>query len=233
MYLSGDNFFLILEKLNASGINKLCKLNKKINKFCKNPNNKNYISKIILKNEYNFEYFPHNYPYNSIHRFLKNIHYGESKNINKALLHTIEMAPKRNKLQIIKFLIKNGANNINEALNITYNEEIKNYLNTQLQVGGDYYEDYNELEKRIYYAKNNIPFTLDMISNAMIKYRELYDNVSESSDYNYLKKMIKKVLESEEINEEIQGQMEIIDKEIKKLLDFAFMEEDFQKFALI
>ncbi len=63
----------------------------------------------------------------------------------------------------------------------------------------------------------------------MIKYKELYDNVTDSSDYIYLKDLIKKVLKNEN-KQEIIEQIKIIDKEINKLLDFAFMQEDFDKF---
>ena len=258
MYLTYDEMLLILEMLSASEINKFCKINKDFNRFCKDDQNKGYLSKIILKNDYKFKYFPREFNYPPILRFLKKINYNENKNINNALLQTIELAPTNSKLQIIKFLIKNGANNINQALNIALNivfdDEIINYLEKRLkkqldnnqigsgkrkskekkikkfnQKGGNYYDDYEDLKERIHYVKNNKPFTSEMISNAMIKYKELYDNVTDSSDYIYLKDLIKKVLKNEN-KQEIIEQIKIIDKEINKLLDFAFMQEDFDKF---
>ena len=169
-------------------------------------------------------------------RFLKFINYNENnRNINNTLLQAIELAPRNSKLQIIKFLIKNGANNINQALNLTYDDEIINYLEKKIkkfnQTGGNYFNDYDNLKKRIYYAKNKKPFTSEMISDAMVKYKELYDNVIDSSDYIYLKDLIEKVLKNENKREKIE-QIKIIDKEINKLLDFAFMQEDFEKFDL-
>ena len=231
MYLSYDEMLLILEMLSASEINKFCKVNKDFNRFCKDK--RGYISKIILKNDYKFKYFPREFNYPPILRFLKFINYNENRNINNALLHAIQLAPRNSKLQIIKFLIKNGANNISQALRLTYDDEIINYLEKKIkkfnQTGGNYFNDYEDLKKRIYYAKNKKPFTSEMISNAMIKYKELYDNVTDSSDYIYLKDLIKKVLKNENKREIIE-EIKIIDKEINKLLDFAFMQEDFEKF---
>ena len=182
MYLSYDEMLLILEMLSASEINKFCKINKDFNRFCKDDKNKGYISKIILKNDYKFKYFPREFNYPPILRFLKFINYNENnRNINNTLLQAIELAPRNSKLQIIKFLIKNGANNINQALNLTYDDEIINYLEKKIkkfnQTGGNYFNDYDNLKKRIYYAKNKKPFTSEMISDAMVKYKELYDNV--------------------------------------------------------
>jgi hypothetical protein len=114
---------LILEyisHLKYKDIQELCRTSTRINKICKT--NKNTIAKYVLQNDYLFTNFPNYIDYISVMKYIQEIHNifpfpcKNLKKITKWKTDVLEWAVFWGRLEIVKFIIKNGVNNLNRAL---------------------------------------------------------------------------------------------------------------------
>jgi len=114
---------LILEyisHLKYKDIQELCRTNTRINKICKA--NKNTIAKYVLQNDYLFTNFPNYIDYTSVVKYIQEIHdifpypFKNLEKRSKWKTDVLEWAASWGRLQIVEFLIKNGANNLNKLL---------------------------------------------------------------------------------------------------------------------
>jgi hypothetical protein len=142
---------LILEyisRLKYKDIQKLCRNNTRINKICKA--NKNTIAKYVLQNDYLFTKFPNNINYTNIMKYIQNIHNifpFPSTNLKKITeWKTNILAVSNGHLQVVKFLVKNGVNNLNRSfldsvkkdeptIRQSSNVQIKNILKSKISGG--------------------------------------------------------------------------------------------------
>lgn len=105
-----EDILHIMSFMSGDDILKFCKTNKNIRRIC--TQNRNEISKYILKNDYRFMKYPLNLDYLNIQRYLKFLN---RKGINTNYSYLLESITD-DKFEVVRFLIENDVNNYFEAL---------------------------------------------------------------------------------------------------------------------
>lgn len=108
---------LQMSHLKYKDIQNLCSVSKRINQICKA--NKATISKYVLKNDYGFTKFPKNINYPDIVKYIiniRNVFPYKSKDNEKWKQNILNWAISWGRLQVVKFLVKNGINNLDQSL---------------------------------------------------------------------------------------------------------------------
>lgn len=106
-----------MSHLKYKDIQNLCSVSTRINKICKA--NKITIAKYVLKNNYGFTKFPKNINYPNIVKYIINIHNVfpyNSKDNKKWKQNILNWAASWGRLEVVKFLVKNGINNLDQSL---------------------------------------------------------------------------------------------------------------------
>lgn len=106
---------LQMSHLKYKDILNLCSVNTQINKICKA--NKSTIAKYVLKNDYGFTKFPKDINYTDIVKYIINIHnVYNPKDTKRWKQNLLNWAASWGRLQVVKFLVKNGIDNLDQTL---------------------------------------------------------------------------------------------------------------------